>query len=399
MTKISVPSLALMIILVAFPQISETIYAPSLPDISNSLQASNNAVQLTLSIYFIGFALGVFCWGWLSDLIGRRPAMLWGILIYGIGSLLCFLSNSIELLMASRVIQAFGASTGSVVTQTILRESVDGHRRHAMFAQISAVIAFTPAVGPLVGGWVDQAFGFRAVFFTLVVMSIGIFIYAFTSLPETRTTVSANKINIFQLFTRMIKDKKVLSFGLLIGGTNGILFSYYAESPFIFIDYFKISPGLYGFIGIIVALASIAGANLSKRLLPVYEPEKIIFIGCLVMGLGAIVLTTATWLGTSPTVYHAAAILAAVFILLLGIGIALPNCLSLALVNYQDVIGTAGALFSLGYYIVVSLITWGMSQMHSGSLLSMPLYFLALAIIMTMACRIFIYPLRLGKTV
>lgn len=399
MTKISVPSLALMIILVAFPQISETIYAPSLPDISNSLQASSNAVQLTLSIYFVGFALGVFCWGWLSDLIGRRPAMLWGILIYGIGSLLCFLSNSIELLMASRVIQAFGASTGSVVTQTILRESVDGHRRHAMFAQISAVIAFTPAVGPLVGGWVDQAFGFQAVFFTLVVMSIGIFIYAFTSLPETRTTVSANKINIFQLFTRMKKDKKVLSFGLLIGGTNGILFSYYAESPFIFIDYFKISPGLYGFIGIIVALASIAGAHLSKRLLPVYQPEKIIFIGCLVMSFGAIVLTTATWLGTSPTMYLAAAILAAVFILLLGIGIALPNCLSLALVNYQNVIGTAGALFSLGYYIVVSLITWGMSQMHSGSLLTMPLYFLALAIIMTMACRIFIYPIRLGKTV
>lgn len=399
MTKISVPSLWLMIILVAFPQISETIYAPSLPDISNSLQASSNAVQLTLSIYFVGFALGVFCWGWLSDLIGRRPAMLWGILIYGIGSLLCFLSNSIELLMASRVIQAFGASTGSVVTQTILRESVDGHRRHAMFAQISAVIAFTPAVGPLVGGWVDQAFGFQAVFFTLVVMSIGIFIYAFTSLPETRTTVSANKINIFQLFTRMKKDKKVLSFGLLIGGTNGILFSYYAESPFIFIDYFKISPGLYGFIGIIVALASIAGAHLSKRLLPVYQPEKIIFIGCLVMSFGAIVLTTATWLGTSPTMYLAAAILAAVFILLLGIGIALPNCLSLALVNYQNVIGTAGALFSLGYYIVVSLITWGMSQMHSGSLLTMPLYFLALAIIMTMACRIFIYPIRLGKTV
>ena len=135
-----------MIILVAFPQISETIYTPSLPDISKALHVSNNEVQLTLSVYFAGFALGVFFIGWLSDIIGRRPAMLLGIVVYGVGSFLCFIANSIEVLLVSRFIQAFGASAGSVVTQTILRESVEGHKRHVMFAQISAVIAFTPAI-------------------------------------------------------------------------------------------------------------------------------------------------------------------------------------------------------------------------------------------------------------
>ena len=69
-----------MIVLVAFPQISETIYTPSLPDLSDALNISNSAVQLTLSIYFIGFAIGVFYWGWLSDFIGRRPAMLGGLI-------------------------------------------------------------------------------------------------------------------------------------------------------------------------------------------------------------------------------------------------------------------------------------------------------------------------------
>ncbi len=84
MKKVSVPSLWLMIILIAFPQISETIYTPSLPDISKVLQVSNNTMQLTLSIYFAGFAVGVFCWGFLSDFIGRKPAMLWGIVTYNI---------------------------------------------------------------------------------------------------------------------------------------------------------------------------------------------------------------------------------------------------------------------------------------------------------------------------
>ena len=162
--KVSVPSLLLMIILVAFPQISETIYTPSLPDISKALHVSNNEVQLTLSVYFAGFAFRRIFIGWLSDIIGRRPAMLLGIVVYGVGSFLCFIANSIEVLLVSRFIQAFGASAGSVVTQTILRESVEGHKRHVMFAQISAVIAFTPAIGPLIGGFLDQMFGFKIVF-------------------------------------------------------------------------------------------------------------------------------------------------------------------------------------------------------------------------------------------
>lgn len=91
--KISKPSLLLFIVLVGFPQISETIYTPSLPDIAHHLGAGNNVNQLTLSIYFLGFAFGVYCWGRLSDSIGRRPAMLWGILVYGLGSLGCYLSG------------------------------------------------------------------------------------------------------------------------------------------------------------------------------------------------------------------------------------------------------------------------------------------------------------------
>lgn len=374
----------------AFPQISETIYTPSLPDISKALHVSNNEVQLTLSVYFAGFALGVFFIGWLSDIIGRRRAMLFGIVVYGVGSFLCFIANSIEFLLLSRFIQAFGASAGSVVTQTILRESVEGHRRHAMFAQISAVIAFTPAIGPLIGGFLDQMFGFKIVFLSLVVMSAGIFLYTFVSLPETKMDSVTNKINVFSVLKRLITNPKVVTYGLLIGGANGVLFSYYAEAPFIFIEYFQLSPSMYGLLGIVVASASIIGAKVSKRLLPIYKPEKIIYIGCIVMTGGVIVLSVITSIRSNPNILYMIGFLVTMFILLLGIGIALPNCLSLALVDFQNVIGTAGALFSLGYYIIVTLTIWGMSQLHTGSLVVMPLYFLVIVVIMVVFTRVFI---------
>lgn len=389
MKKHVAPSLLLIIVLVAFPQISETIYSPSLPDLSEALNASNRSVQLTLSIYFIGFAIGVFCWGWISDFIGRRPAMLGGLIFYSIGSFMCFYAETITFLLVSRFIQAFGAATGSIITQTILRESVSGSKRHAMFAQISAVIAFTPAVGPLIGGWVDQALGFRAVFFVLVAMSILLFIYAYFRLPETTDKTTRKRIAIFPVVKRIISSPRVLVFGLLIGGINGVLFSYYAEAPFIFIDHFNLSPGLYGFLGIIVALASIIGAMISKRLVNKYRPEKVIHLGSLVMTVGALLLLIVSTLPLSNIVLLMG-ILVSIFITLLGSGIALPNCLSLALVNFQDVIGTAGAIFSLGYYLLVSLITSGMSFLHNGSLMIMPLYFFILSMILLLFGRKFI---------
>ncbi|MFF6016352.1 multidrug effflux MFS transporter [Lysinibacillus fusiformis] len=389
MKKQAVPSLLLMIVLVAFPQISETIYTPSLPDIADALGVSNSSVQLTLSIYFIGFALGVFCWGWISDIIGRRPAMLGGLVFYGIGSALCFYADTISILISSRFIQAFGAATGSIITQTILRESVSGNRRHGMFAQISAVIAFTPAVGPLIGGWVDQALGFRAVFFVLVAMSIGLFIYTYARLPETTQPAARQRIAIWPVAKRIFASPTVLVYGLLIGGINGVLFSYYAEAPFIFIGHFQMTPGLYGFLGIIVALASILGAMISKRLITTHPPQQIIYIGCSVMLIGAFLLMIVCTLPLTISML-AMSIMVTVFILLLGSGIALPNCLSLALVDFQDVIGTAGAIFSLGYYLLVSVITSGMSLLHNESLLTMPLYFLVLTIMMWISAKKYI---------
>lgn len=385
-----VPSLLLLIVLVGFPQISETIFTPSLPDIAHDFQASMATVQLTLSIYFLAFALGVFFWGWLSDFIGRRKAMLYGLVFYGVGSFLCFRSGSVEVLLFARFIQAFGASTGSVVTQTILRESYSGNQRHALFAQISAALAFTPAIGPLIGGLVDQYLGFRAVFFVLVLMSVLVFCYAFLRLPETFEVSKRVPVKLVPIIRRLLRSPKVLTYGFLIGAINGVLFSYYAEAPFIFIEQFHLSTAMYGFLGIGVAGASILGSLLSKRLLSIYQPEKIILLGIKTMMFETLFLLITSMANNLPESVQFWLMLIGIFILLTGTGMALPNCLSLALVDFQDVIGSAGAIFSLGYYLLVSLFTFGMSKLHNGTLLAMPLYFLIIGVLMFLLARKFL---------
>lgn len=149
---------------------------------------------------------------------------------------------------------------------------------------------------------------------------------------------------------------------------------------------------MYGFLGIGVASASILGSLLSKRLLTIYQPEKIILIGIRNMLLGAVFLLFASVATVFPEMRQFWLILLGLLIMLTGMGIALPNCLSLALVDFQDVIGTAGAIFSLGYYLLVSLFTFGMSKFHNGTLLAMPLYFLVLGSVLFCLTRKFLLP-------
>ncbi|WEG73999.1 multidrug effflux MFS transporter [Vagococcus intermedius] len=372
------PGVLLLIVLVGFPQISETIFTPSLPQIATAYGVAINTAQLTLSIYFLAFAFGVFTWGWLSDSIGRRKAMNYGILIYGLGSLMCYLSGSMTSLLVARFIQAFGASTGSITTQTILRESYEGNERHSLFAKISAALAFTPAIGPLIGGFVGESFGYRAVFFTLVLMSVGVFAYSYLSLPETFVPETKTAVSLSKVARRLISNPRVVTFGIIIGGINGLLFSYYAEAPYVFIEYFGMTQSHYGFLGIMIALATVIGSLLSKRLLAHFKPEMIIRGGLSLAFLGAVALLVVTCLSGMASWIQMGLYIITVFIILVGTGISLPNCLSLALVDFKDVVGTAGAIFSLAYYLLVSLCTFLMSVLHTGSLINMPLYFIAL---------------------
>ncbi|MEK4298878.1 multidrug effflux MFS transporter [Oceanobacillus sp. FSL W8-0428] len=372
------PSLFLLIVLVGFPQISETIFSPSLPSIAEAFETSMNDAQLTMSVYFIAFAFGVFFFGRLSDKIGRRKAMLYGLFLYFVGNVLCLIASEMVVLLVARFIQAFGASVGSIVTQTILRESFSGVVRHKLFAQISAAMAFTPAVGPLIGGFTDYYFGFKVIFFVLVTMSIIVFCYTFFRLPETALANIEMK-PLLPIVKRMVTNARLWRYGVIIGGINGVLFSYYTEAPFIFTQYFTLTSAMYGFLGIVVALASIAGAMLSKRLVSHTKPEKIIVFGLAIMFIGTVLATLVHFL---PISLQMPTMIVSIFIILFGTGTALPNCLSLALIEFQDVIGSAGAIFSLGYYLLVSAATYGMSVFHNGTVLAMPLYFLALGIFM-----------------
>lgn len=373
------PAFWLLIILVGFPQIGETIYTPSLPLLTERLHTTANWMQVSLSIYFAGFAAGFVLWGWLADLIGRRNAILYGVLLFVAGSIGCLYAKQITFFLLCRFIQALGAATGAIVTQTMMRDCYADQQRSQVFARIFAVLAFSPAIGPLMGGYIAAYWGVAAVFLTLIGMGTAIWLSAWYALPETQPAHQVRHSAISTVAARMWKDTHVLTIGTLAGIMYGLIFCFYAEAPFIFIDKLGFTTAQYGWIGICESSSAVVAALLNKQLLKRLHPFVIIRSGLITMLAGVIVMNIAVFLPGVALVIMVSGFTAGMFVTLCGIGLAMPHCLSLGLLRYHHSLGTVGALFGLYYYSFTGLIMLLMSCLHNGSLVMLPLFFLCLA--------------------
>ncbi|GIC18122.1 multidrug resistance protein D [Vibrio cholerae] len=336
------PSLWLMVIMLMFPQIVETIYSPVLGSIARSFSVSDVQAAQTLSVYFLAFALGVVIWGVLADKWGRRPTMLVGLLIYGSATFIAMQTDSFTILMLARVFSAFGIAVGSVVTQTILRDVFSGHELRKVFSLMGIGISISPVLGMLLGGQLAFAGGHQLVFLALFFIALVLFVYNLCQLPETQQVKP--KIALGCLVARMFKDRQVLLSALLVALYNVALFSYYQLGAFIFSD-LGLDAEQFGYSGIALGLGSLIGSFLNKTLLAKQVPQRVLLL------LAALLLIMGT-IGVSLTL-DSIGFVAAMILVVIAYGMAIPNILSTALVEYKSQAGSAGALFGLLYYLLI----------------------------------------------
>ncbi|EPS8933226.1 multidrug efflux MFS transporter EmrD-3 [Vibrio cholerae] len=355
------PSLWLMVIMLMFPQIVETIYSPVLGSIARSFSVSDAQAAQTLSVYFLAFALGVVIWGVLADKWGRRPTMLVGLLIYGSATFIAMQTDSFTILMLARVFSAFGIAVGSVVTQTILRDVFSGHELRKVFSLMGIGISISPVLGMLLGGQLAFAGGHQLVFLALFFIALVLFVYNLCQLPETQQVKP--KIALGCLVARMFKDRQVLLSALLVALYNVALFSYYQLGAFIFSD-LGLDTEQFGYSGIALGLGSLIGSFLNKTLLAKQVPQRALLL------LAALLLIMGT-IGVSLTL-DSIGFVAAMILVVIAYGMAIPNILSTALVEYKSQAGSAGALFGLLYYLLIGsgLALTGLVQ-HLGVVLLM----------------------------
>lgn len=395
MSRISLPAVWLIVLIVGLPQLSETVYTPALPDIARALRTSDAMVEYTLTIYLFGFALGTLFWGRVSDKYGRKPCLLIGLGLYLLGCVGCYASTSIEMLMLSRLLQSFGGSVGSVLGQAICRDAFHGQALGKMYATTGTAIAIFPAIGPTIGGVIDQNFGWPSIFLFLILFGIFVSLCTLMKLEETHPHASRSRVSLRSTAKRMVKDSRVLILGFLVAGGNGISFSYCAEGPFFMIEMLGLSPSQYGNTFLIMSGTGIAGGFLSRWLHNYRSSEEILHYGLWVLLITMIVF--AGGIGVSAFISMPREILIGFTVIVMaftgmGFSLTLANALAISLQDYRQVIGTASSLFGFAYYVMISLFTFGMGYLHNDTLYPMPLYFLGIAVAMKAVSSYIPYP-------
>ncbi|HHF3032767.1 TPA: multidrug effflux MFS transporter [Vibrio diabolicus] len=336
------PSLWLMLVMLMFPQIVETIYSPALSSIALSFDVNHAQAAQTLSIYFLAFAIGVVVWGVLADKLGRRPTMLIGLFIYSCASLLATQTESFAVVMAARALSAFGIAVGSVVTQTMLRDAFDGQELSKVFSLMGMGLSISPVVGMLLGGQLTALGGYRYVFFALFLIALLLLAYNVIKLPETQK--EQTPVRLRQLSWKMVRDARIWRSGLLVALYNIALFSYYQLGAFTF-SALGYSSEQFGYSGMVLGLGTLLGSYLNKSLVSKnVRKSQLLWLSAVLLSLGSVgvlILSQSIWF------------VAPMMLVVMSYGIAIPNILSDALVDYKQQVGSAGALFGLMYYIMI----------------------------------------------
>lgn len=176
---------ALLASLSALGPFSIDTYLPAFPDIADKLGASQLEVQQTLSIYLLSFAVMTLWHGAISDRFGRRRVILWALALFGMASLGCVFATRIEHLWFWRAMQGITAGAGIVISRAIVRDLYDGPDAQRLMSQITMMFALAPAVAPVIGGWLQTLFGWRAIFAFLVLATLVLLLACWRLLPET----------------------------------------------------------------------------------------------------------------------------------------------------------------------------------------------------------------------
>lgn len=373
------PALALLAFMMALAPFGDTEYTPAMPAIAHALQADYGTVQLTMAFYLAGSAISQLGYGPLADRYGRRPVMLGGTALLTAGFLLALVSFAIGPLLGSRLVQGLGASAGGVVADAAVRDAFPGDRRQRIYAKLNAAFALAPAIGPVAGAYLVRALGWRANFAVLAALSALLLYAVWRWLPETHLRPDPRATRprrLWRTWRHILGTPRFLLFSLLGGCAVGVVYTALIGAPDLVINLLGEGSGAIAIVAGAILAAFVAGAGLCVVLTRRVAHGLIIAGGLGLLLAGSLtLLAVALRLGAHASL---AAFLLPISACFCGVGLIVPVATAGAMAPFRRTAGNAASLLGFVRMGVATLGTVAMSLLHRGSVLDIPIVFLAL---------------------
>jgi DHA1 family bicyclomycin/chloramphenicol resistance-like MFS transporter len=346
------------------------MYLPGFPAIARDLNTTIDQVQLSLTSYLIGIALGQLLYGPLLDRFGRKNPLYVGLLVYVLATIGCAFTNSANTLILMRFVQAIGGCAGMVAALALVRDLFPVSEIAKVLSLQTLVISVSPMIAPTVGGYVTAAFGWQSIFIVLAIIVALVIIAIYLALPTGRApdeSISLLPQAVLSNFYSVLKNPHFLTY-MLAGGVGAAApFAYISGSPDVFMNIYQVSEQEYGWIFAILAAAMIGSTQLNTPLLKRFSSEQLLAFALTlqtVIGTLLVVGSLAGWYGKYSLIFM-------IFIFLAGQGLNVPNSSALSLAPFARQAGSASALLGCLRMGAGALASGAVSLLHNQTVLPM----------------------------
>ncbi|WP_370230320.1 multidrug effflux MFS transporter [Salipiger bermudensis] len=333
------PHIVTLILLAGLSALAMNVFLPSLPKMTAHFETEYRVMQLSVAIYLAVNAALQIVIGPISDKFGRRPVILWGVALFLLATLGCIFAPNITVFLAFRMCQAV-IVTAMVLSRAVVRDMVPQDQAASMIGYVTRGVAVVPMIGPVIGGVLDEIFGWQSTFWMLFLLGAGILWMSWRDLGETSVSRGLSLGQQFREYPELFQSPRFWGYALTCAFSSGAFFAYLGGAPFVGTEVFGLSPAALGFFFGAPAVGYFAGNGLSGKLSARVGINKMIFWGCILnaSGLGMALLVFAAGFQSEWTFFGFMTFVG------LGNGMTIPNATAGALSVRPHLAGTASGL-------------------------------------------------------
>ncbi len=336
------PHILTLILLASISALTMNIFLPSLPNIASELNSSTSILGLSVGIYLASSAVLQLIIGPFSDQFGRRPLILWSLIIFCISTLATvFVTNTAQFLIL-RIFQAISASC-MVLARAIVRDTTESiEKAGSKIAYVTMGMALVPMVGPAIGGLLDYQYGWEASFWLLFILGLVILIISFFDVGETLSDHNQSFLQQISTYPSLLRSKRFWGYCLSSAFVSGAFFSYLGGAPFVGNEVFGLEPKDLGFWFGAPAVGYVLGNFLSGSFSTKIGLDKMIFLGVTTALFGVSISMTISLLDHGSVL----SFFGLMTLVGLGNGMSIPNATAAMMSINPKLAGTAAGLGS-----------------------------------------------------
>jgi len=356
--------------LTALSPFSIDMYLPAFAQIANTMHTTVEQVGLSLSSYFTGLAAGQLLYGPLLDKYGRKKPLYVGLSVYILASFGCLASQSIDMLIILRFIQAVGGCAAGVASVAMVRDLFPVNENAKVFALLMLVLGASPMLAPTIGGFVTDAFSWRIIFFILAAIAAAIFAAVIFTLPDKyvpNANLSLKPLPILMGFWEVLKVPQFYVYAFAGAVSFAGLFTYVSGAPVVFMKIYHMDAKAFGLVFAGLSIGFIGCSQLNTLLLKKFRSEQIVPVAFVTQFVTGALFLAGAILG----IWGLPGIIVMVFLQLCCVGFISPNASALSIAPFARNAGTASSLLGATQLGLGSLATIGISSFHVVNIIPM----------------------------